>query len=348
MVLSHRYSPYLGRYVLNLSPQVEPLITAQRSLEATPFTADGNIEAYSFPEAAEAGVGKPWSVKVHNIGDTGLLAFGIVNPSGSPGAIKVTWQGVVYTINPGVYLRIATTSEVPNCSRLDTSGQIEFTAKGDYPLLLWGMHLEGSTWIYDDEKQIPASVTTPQAPWPVTRQYPYENIVLNPGPLLRKVEKRDVGPVDTSVLLGAVLDYTVTYKSGVLHGVNTFIYWNDEKILEQPLVNTDLGKPIHGTLNLGTGRIQKENVLKVEMSQAPIGFNIATYDIVLTLGYSEEPAEEPKPPFQWPELAWWQWAMIGGFGLGVVYIIVKKPSMPAMPTIITVPYPVLRAPKEGE
>ena len=347
MSLSHVYSPYLGRYVLSLSPQVEHLAAVQRGLGVTPLVARGSIEAYSFPGAADVGVDKPWSAKVHNVGDTGVLALGIVNPDGSPGSIVVTWEGTPHTLEPGRYLRIATTGEVPNCTRLDTSGMIAFSAEGSYPLLLWGMHLEGSTWFYDDEKQIPTTVTKPEAPWPVTKQYPYANIVLDPGALLRVVKTRDVGPVDTSVLLGAVLDYTITYQKGVLHGVNTFTYWNDEKILEQPLTNVDLGKPIHGTLNLGTGRINKENVLKVEISQAPLGFNVVRFDFVLTLGYSEEPEEEPAEPFKWPELIWWQWGMIGIFSLGVVYIVVKRPSLPAMPTIITVPYPVLR-PKEGE
>lgn len=347
MALSHVYSPYLGRYVLNLTSQVEPRVTVQRSLGVTPLAARGNIETYSFPSAAEVGVDKDWTAKVHNIGSTGKLGLGIVNPDGNPGSIVVTWQGTPHTINPGRYLRISTNGEVPNCTRLDTSGQIAFQAEGDYNLLLWGMHLRDSTWYYDEEKQIPATVTTPEAPWPVTKQYPY-GITLKPGAFLEAVKTIDVGPVDTSVLLGATLDYKITYKSGTLRGIGTYIHWNEEKIAEHHFLVGDIGKTVQGTINLGTGRIAASNVLKVRMSQGPLGYNVARFDITLTLGYSEDPAEEPKPPpFEWPELEWWQWGMIGGFGLGVVYIVVKKPSMPAMPTIITVPYPVLR-PKEGE
>jgi len=344
MVLSHVYSPYLGRYVLSLVPQVDYMAAVPRTVEVTPLVAKGSIETCSFPDSAEVGVDKPWSAKVHNTGDTGRMGLGIGNASGNPGNIVLTWQGNVYTIDPGNYLRIATVGEVAYCTRIDTSGEIAFQTEGSYTLRILGLHLDGTTWYYDDERQIPVTVTTPEAPWPITRQYPYENIVLNPGALLEDAETRDVGPVDKAVLLGAVLDYKITYQSGVLKGVRAWIYWNDEEIAYHHLGSSDIGVPVTGTVNLGTGRITSHNTLKVKMIQGPLGFNVVRFDIVLTLGYSEEPAEEPKPGFPWPELAWWHWAIIGGVALGVLYIVVVRP---APPTVITVPYPVLR-PKEGE
>jgi len=341
MTLSHRYSPYLGRYVLSLSPQVDHLAAVQRTVEVTPLVAKGSIEAYSFPDTADVGVDKPWSAKVHNVGDLGRLALGIGNADGNPGSIVLTWQGNVYTIDPGNYLRISTTGEVPYCTRIDTSGQIAFQVEGSYTLRIQGIHLDGTTWYYDDERQITVTVATPEAPWPVTRQYPYENIMLNPGALLEESKTRDVGPVDTDVLLGAVLNYKITYQSGILTGIRTYIHWNDEEIASERLSN--VGQTATGTINLGTGRITSNNTLKIKMVQGPLGFNVARFDIVLTLGYSEEPAEEPKPSFPWPELAWWHWAIIGGVALGIVYIVVVRPRPP---TIITVPTPIWRPREE--
>ncbi|MBU0846399.1 hypothetical protein KKH23_04360, partial [Patescibacteria group bacterium] len=174
MTLSHRYSPYLGRYVLSLSPQVDHLAAVQRTVIVTPLVAKGSIEAEAFPRSADVGVDKPWSAKVHNIGDTGRLGLGIGNADGNPGSIVLTWQGNVYTIEPGNYLRISTVAEVPNCTRIDTSGQIAFQTEGNYTLRIQGIHLDGATWYYDDERIVTVTVSTPEAPWPETRQYPYE------------------------------------------------------------------------------------------------------------------------------------------------------------------------------
>ena len=85
MSFNRVYSPYPGTYVLKAYSEVEPASAAQRTLEVTPLVAKGVIEDYTFPETAEAGAEQSWTARVHNIGDTGIMALGIVNTTGNPG-----------------------------------------------------------------------------------------------------------------------------------------------------------------------------------------------------------------------------------------------------------------------
>jgi len=350
MVLSHVYSPYLGRYVLSLVPQVGYMAAVPRTVEATPLVAKGSIETCSFPDSAEVGVDKPWSAKVHNVGGAGRLGLGIGNASGNPGSIVLTWQGNTYTIDPGNYLRIATVGEVPYCTRIDTSGQIAFQTEGSYTLRILGLHLDGATWYYDDERQITVAVSKPPASWPVTKQiHIFGNEKIAPGFWAEGGLDKNVGSVDTTKILGGRIDYTLNYEK-VGDRVLVRIYWNDKELEGFWAAPEDQGKSESRSVNIPVTKIRATNTVKITVLQRLGGFTVVFCDMYVTLGYSEEPATDPEaqePP--WWE-SWWETApllekaLVGGAALGALYIIVKRP---AMPTIITVPTPVLRT-KEGE
>jgi len=347
MSFNRVYNPYPGAYVLKSYSEVEPVSAVQRTLEVTPLVARGVIEDYSFPGTAEAGADQSWSAKVHNIGDTGILALGIVNTTGNPGPINVTWQGTVHNLPPGTYLRIRTPAEVPNCSRIDTQGTIEFTVVGGYTLKLWGMHPVDSDWYYDDEKIVP--VTVAESGWPVTRRiHAFDNYKLKAESWELAKKKTYPGPVnvDTNVLQGGKLEYTVKYTQGSPLAENADIYFNGTKIITERL---NKGQTKTGSFDL-TGRIEESNTTAIKIESAPGFWSEIIFDVWITLGFSEEPEKEPGVNW-WEE--WWEnrtltdKALMAGVGLGTVYIVAVRPRMPAMPTIVTVPYPVLR-PKEGE
>jgi len=348
MTLSHRYSPYLGRYVLSLSPQVDYLAAVQRTVEVTPLVAKGSIEAYSFPDTADVGVDKPWSAKVHNVGDLGRLGLGIGNAAGNPGSIVLTWQGNVYTIDPGNYLRISTTGEVPNCTRIDTSGEIAFQTKGSYTLRILGIHLDGATWYYDDERQITVTVTGVAPPeWPFQYPVPFSGR-LAPGAVLEATDSTPVKDVDLTKLLGGRVDYALRYESGILTGMNVYIYWNDELIATERLSN--VGQTATGTFDLGKARIRATNTLSIKMVQGPLGYNVCGFDCPAVLGFSEEPDQPPGGEEWYDKLLEWvdknkYWIALGVAGTGFLLLYRPGPGYPAMPIIM---YPPTQPPRREE
>mgnify|MGYP001067477889 CR=1 FL=1 len=128
--------------------------------------AEGVIEVANFLTAAQVDVYKAWNATVHNIGDTGLLALGVVNSTGNPGSITIREGGEELVISPNQYLRYSYPDPVVNCTRITISAEVKFSVKGTYTIMIWGMHGEDSTWIMDDEKSFTVTVTEEPAPEP--------------------------------------------------------------------------------------------------------------------------------------------------------------------------------------
>lgn len=123
----------------------------------------GALENYTFPSKAELEKDVPWSAVVRNIGGLGSIAFGIVNTSSNPEVIIVTYGGTEYTIELGYYLRLSRT-DIPSDGTMSVDGTIRFSVKGTYSIKLWAMHLEGTTWIYDQEITKSVVVAPPVVP----------------------------------------------------------------------------------------------------------------------------------------------------------------------------------------
>ena len=144
------YSPYHRRYVRMRDSSLD---NVHRAVAAStpPLAATGKIVSHGFPASAAVDEAKPWQVDIHNQGSTGRIAFGVVNSSGNPGPLKVSWDGRETVVDPGIYYRIYTVDPVPLCSHLATSGAVTFQTVGAYTVRLWGMHEEAGQWFYDEE-----------------------------------------------------------------------------------------------------------------------------------------------------------------------------------------------------
>lgn len=184
--------------------------------------------------------------------------------------------------------------------------------------------------------------------WPVKKlMHPFDNVKLEPGIMTWIEKSRLITKIDTSVLVGGKLAYTINYLSGMLKGITVKIIWNDEVIYESGYPGPIIGVPITGSIDL-TGYINSSNTLKVGVSQGPLGFNVVTFDVWLTLGYSEEPVIEPDMPSQWLEewMKEYWWLAAGGIGLAGIYLLTRKG--PIGPLIVTVPYYPRERRKEEE
>ena len=125
----------------------------------------GALDSHTFPSKATLEKDESWSAIVRNAGDLGSIAFGIVNASGNPSKIVATWGGTEYIIELGYYLRISK-ADVPSNGTLSVNGTVRFSVAGTYSITLWAMHLEGSTWYYDQEivKSVIAASPSPVLP----------------------------------------------------------------------------------------------------------------------------------------------------------------------------------------
>lgn len=160
--------------------------------------AKGVIEAVSFPSVAKLDEYKAWNATVHNIGETGMLALGVVNNVNNPGSIVVKGGGKENTISSGQYLRYYYPDPVVNCTRLTISdGEVKFLVLGTYTITIWGMHKEGELWVYDDERVF--TVTVAEEPieptlWEKIKEFAEEN------------------PLTVVVGLGSVIGGAVVYQ----------------------------------------------------------------------------------------------------------------------------------------
>ncbi|KKN32236.1 hypothetical protein LCGC14_0815860 [marine sediment metagenome] len=312
-------------------------------LAVSPLVAKAVIEELTFPSSAEIDVQSNWSLVVHNIGTEGRFAVIIVNASGNPGDIKVTWEGREWILPPtNRGLRIFSSSPEPNCMRIRANGQIAFTVEGSYNIRVLAQH-EGlpDVWLSDEERIITvnvAGVTPPE--WPVQIPLPFSGR-LAPGAFLEAEKSTPIKDVDLTKLLGGRVDYTLTYESGkLLTGITLYIYWNEELMATEAFLIGQVGKIISGSFDLGTARIKATNSLRVRMSQAPLGYNVASFNIPTILGFSEEPAQPPSGEEWWNVFFDWldsnkYWMALGV--VGVSALLIYKPGPPIPPIVIVQP-----------
>jgi len=310
-------SVYESPYQYDSEPDV-PLVPT--------LAPNGIIVSHTFPASAVQGANLPFSFDVHNNGTEGQIAFGIANISGNPGNIVITYQGSENVLTPNQYWRLNTVNPVPNCFHIIDSASIRFESAGNYVIKLWGMWYNELTgqWTYNSAEEITKNITV-QIGWPI--EYPihiFNNTKLNPGLLLEGSKTENISNVDTSVLLGGRVDYSITHVSAVLPGYDAKIFWNDvEKVTGRPIEGA-----LSGSFDLTPFEIGPINTIKIYMKQGPAGYNVCIFDVYVTLGFSEKPAYEPKTPFNWQELIdkYGKWIGLGVAGLVILYMM-KRPSI---------------------
>ncbi len=304
----------------------------------SPLVAQGVIEGYTFPSSADIYVQSSWSIIAHNIGTDGVFAAGIVNVAGNPGNMTVIWEGAETIIPPGNYFRIRSVNPEPNCTRLNTVGEVKFAVAGSYNIKLWAMH-EGAPdeWFYDDERVLTVNVAG--AEWPVTKQeLVFKDIRLSPGINKEAWSHKEKSNVDTSTILGGKIDYSILFEAATIPGCTAYIFWNNVQMAMISFWPLDVGKIKSGSIDIPMDKIGATNSIAIALSHVPLTFNRCLFNVYVTLGYSQEP-EKDDP---WEEEAFWDWIMknawwmsLGVIGMGL--ILMFRPG--ASPPIIIVQPP---------
>ncbi len=295
--------------------------------------AQGVIENYTFPSSVDVGVQTGWSIVAHNIGSDGRFAAGIVNVAGNPGDMTIIWKGRETIVPPNSYFRINSVNPVPNCFRINESGLVKFAVAGNYTIKLWAMH-EGSPeqWIHDDERVLTVNVSEVMPPeWPVQIQVPFSGR-LAPGLGLEAKDSTPIKDVDLTKLLGGKVAYSFRYESGSIRGIGLYIYWNDELMVSESFSVFQVGETITGSFDLGTARIKATNILSIRMSQAPLGYNVCSFDCPIILGFSEEPEQPPGGEEWWDAVFEWldnnlYWLALSVVGVGVALLYITGPPV---------------------
>ena len=96
--------------------------------------------------------------------------------------------------------------------------------------------------------------------------------------------------VDTDLLLGGSMYWSMTYTQGNEIEVDGHIFFNDQRLESAMLTH---GSPFKsGTIDL-TGRIKKTNAIKIAIESMPVTWCEVSFDVWVTVCFSEEPEEPP-------------------------------------------------------
>ncbi|GAG28282.1 unnamed protein product, partial [marine sediment metagenome] len=137
-------------------------------------------------------------------------------------------------------------------------------------------------------------IPPPPSDWPVVKQAQvFHNVRLSPG-VLKEASKSKQKDVDTAVVLGARIDYTVTLEASVLTGCKAWFLWNNEIVGQKEFW---VWEP-HGTVKSGSvlipkNRILPTNNLTIILSHVPATFNSCLFNVHVMFGYSQEPSFDP-------------------------------------------------------
>ncbi|GAH03488.1 unnamed protein product, partial [marine sediment metagenome] len=139
--------------------------------------------------------------------------------------------------------------------------------------------------------------------------------------------------IDTSLLLGARLDYTVKYTDGSVREEGAWIDLDDEQIVFEALAK---GEAKSGVVDL-TGKIGSAATFTIKVESGLGNWSEVMYDVWLTLGFSKEPPTPPGPSgFDWVEWlrdnAWWiTLGTIGILGTGAHH---RRPTDWVIPRVV--------------
>ncbi len=209
---------------------------------------------------------------------------------------------------------------------------VKITIKFESMIGFWS-EVSFDVWVIMGFSEEPSNGEPPTDEWPIAKtELVFDNERISPG-LAHEVSKKREKRVDTSLVLGGKIEYSVKLESSILTGCNFYVMWNNE-ILEK--VEFWLWEP-HGTIKAGTvdiplSKIRSTNVLKIAMTHVPGTLNICFFSIFVTLGYSIEPPVDPP----W-EGDWWEWLMenawwisLGIVGTGLILMYMPRPGPPVI------------------
>ena len=299
------------------------------NIETTPtkgLAPVGSIVSRNFPDSAQVGVIEPWDVTIRNSGTTGRIGFGVVNNAGNPGNMVFSWQGEETIISPGIYFRIETIESVPNGFEMALSGSVRFEVAGSYAIRIWGMHEEAGTWYYDEEIPITVTVSTGNGNGAVTIPvHIFDNKKLKAEWFdISKSMTRSITNIDTSVLVGGKLEYTVKYTQGMPIAETANIAFDGTTIVSERLSK---GEAKSGIIDL-TGSIGNSANITISFESSPGIWSEVLFDIWVSFDFSEEPEEDPDTPSNWEELiGQYKWYIIGGVAVLTLFYMSRKQSI---------------------
>ena len=159
---------------------------------------------------------------------------------------------------------------------------------------------------------------TPPEEWPVTRSlHLFDNVKLKAEWFdISKAMSRSITDIDTAVLLGGRLDYTVKYTQGMPIAETANIALDGVNIVSEKLSKGDTKS---GSVDL-TGFIGGEAKVTISFASAPGIWSEVLFDVWIILGYSEEPATEPSTP----KPDWMNWLVYGALGVGALLLFTRK------------------------
>ena len=160
--------------------------------------------------------------------------------------------------------------------------------------------------------------TPPPEDWPVTRTlHVFDNVRLKAEWFdISKALSQRIVNIDTNVLLGAYVDYTVKYTQGLPISEKANIAFNDVNIASETLWKAETKS---GTA-LVTDSIGKEAKSTISFLSAPGIWSEVLFEVWITFGFSEEPDKDPS-------LAllddWQKWLLYGAIGLVALLVLTR-------------------------
>ncbi len=303
--------------------------------EAVPrsFAGIAKIEEYTFPPSVSpvrVGVSYPVRMLIHNVGEPGIIAGGVVNVGGNPGTFTfIDPNGLETEISPGNYVRTSSVGDVPNCNMIEIKKHIRFNSEGTYNIKLWAMHEEAGKWFYDQQINLFIPVASDEPPnggAVVKRVHVFDNVRLKAeGWDIWKKRTNSIIDISPLLLEGARLDYTVQYIGGTPIAEVAKIDFNEVNIVTERLTK---GEAKSGSVPL-TGLVGQSASITIKFESFPGFTSTVLFDVWLILEYSEKPPEDPKTPFNWEEIInkYGKWVALGVTGI-VVLSLMRRPSAP--------------------
>jgi len=179
----------------------------------------------------------------------------------------------------------------------------------------------------------PNGETPPNGVWPIVKtEQVFDNERLAPGLFIEAIKQREK-QVDTSLVLGGQIEYSVKLESSILTGCTFSIVWNNEVLdSKEYFLWEPHGKIKTGVVDIPLSKILSINVLAIVLTHVPATNNVVLANVYVTFGYSSEPTIDPPWKADWIEWLkiYGPWITLGITGLAVLYMMMR----PAMPIIV--------------
>lgn len=152
--------------------------------------------------------------------------------------------------------------------------------------------------------------------WPVTKNiHLFDNVKLKAEWFdIRKAMSRSISNIDTSLLIGGRLDYSVKYTQGWPIAEDANIAFEGANIVSEALSK---GETKSGSVDL-TGLIGRDFKITISFPSAPGIWSEVSFDIWIILGFSSEPPIPPSTPPDWKNML-----VLAVFGLSALLILTR-------------------------